>query len=116
MAPDMGVMVSASWHNPMPDNGIKFFAIGGRKLEDGIEDEIEQEMGKLRRKAPPARPSAGSSTSPTAHWTATCTTCSRRCTPRLDGIKVVVDCAHGAAYQAAPLARGRGRRGGCRVE
>ncbi|GAB3999641.1 hypothetical protein GCM10029992_29030 [Glycomyces albus] len=37
---DFGVMISAS-HNPMPDNGIKFFAAGGRKLPDDVEDAIE---------------------------------------------------------------------------
>ena len=41
---DFGVMVSAS-HNPAPDNGIKFFASGGRKLPDAVEDEIETALG-----------------------------------------------------------------------
>src|SRR4029453_16424250 len=41
---DLGVMLSAS-HNPMPDNGIKFFARGGHKLDDAIEDAIEARMG-----------------------------------------------------------------------
>ncbi len=41
---DLGVMISAS-HNPMPDNGIKFFAHGGYKLEDSVEDEIEALLG-----------------------------------------------------------------------
>ena len=40
MGADLGVMLSAS-HNPMPDNGIKFFARGGVKLDDAIEDMIE---------------------------------------------------------------------------
>ena len=42
---DLGVMLSAS-HNPMPDNGIKFFARGGHKLPDDVEDAIEQRMGE----------------------------------------------------------------------
>ena len=42
---DLGVMLSAS-HNPMPDNGIKFFARGGHKLADEIEDAIEQRIGE----------------------------------------------------------------------
>src|SRR5690606_32786308 len=42
---DFGVMVSAS-HNPAPDNGIKFFAIGGTKLPDEVEDRIEEAMGE----------------------------------------------------------------------
>ena len=41
---DLGVMISAS-HNPMPDNGIKFFAAGGHKLPDEIEDAIEAALG-----------------------------------------------------------------------
>src|SRR5690606_6750867 len=41
---DLGVVISAS-HNAMPDNGIKFFARGGFKLEDAIEDEIEARLG-----------------------------------------------------------------------
>jgi phosphoglucosamine mutase len=41
---DFGVMISAS-HNPMPDNGIKFFARGGHKLDDEVEDAIEAAMG-----------------------------------------------------------------------
>ncbi|WP_128774026.1 phosphoglucosamine mutase [Actinomyces oricola] len=43
---DLGVMISAS-HNPFPDNGIKFFARGGYKLEDSVEDEIEALLGKV---------------------------------------------------------------------
>jgi phosphoglucosamine mutase len=42
---DLGVMLSAS-HNPMPDNGIKFFARGGIKLDDDLEDAIELRMGE----------------------------------------------------------------------
>jgi phosphoglucosamine mutase len=42
---DLGVMLSAS-HNPMPDNGVKFLARGGRKLDDVIEDAIEKRMGE----------------------------------------------------------------------
>src|SRR5690606_33828094 len=42
---DLGVMISAS-HNPMPDNGIKFFAAGGTKLDDALEDAIERRMGE----------------------------------------------------------------------
>src|SRR6478735_8885633 len=43
---DLGVMLSAS-HNPMPDNGIKFFARGGTKLDDALEDAIESRMGEV---------------------------------------------------------------------
>ncbi len=48
---DMGVMISAS-HNPMPDNGIKFFAAGGHKLADEVEDEIEAAMTRLPENGP----------------------------------------------------------------
>ena len=100
---DMGVMVSAS-HNPMPDNGIKFFAIGGRKLEDSIEDEIEQEMGRLPEEGPTGAAigrvfdQSHSALDRYLHHL------QQAVHTRLDGIKVVVDCAHGAAYQAAPMA------------
>src|SRR3954453_7147995 len=42
---DFGVMISAS-HNPVPDNGIKFFARGGQKLPDDVEDAIQEQLGK----------------------------------------------------------------------
>ena len=42
---DLGVMISAS-HNPMPDNGIKFFAKGGIKLDDALEDAIEARLNE----------------------------------------------------------------------
>ena len=54
---DFGVMLSAS-HNPAPDNGIKFFARGGVKLPDAVEDEIEARPGRGRRRPPP-RPALG---------------------------------------------------------
>ena len=55
---DLGVMLSAS-HNPMPDNGIKFFARGGLKLADEVEDAIEARLAR-RGSARPVPPSAGS--------------------------------------------------------
>jgi phosphoglucosamine mutase len=96
---DLGVMISAS-HNAMPDNGIKLFAAGGHKLPDTVEDTIEQGMG-----GPGARPTgagigrvrdaADEVGRYVAHLLA--------CTPTpLDGIKIVVDCAHGAASTVAP--------------
>ncbi len=48
---DLGVMISAS-HNPMPDNGIKFFAAGGRKLPDSVEDQIQSTMEQLSDDGP----------------------------------------------------------------
>jgi phosphoglucosamine mutase len=106
---DLGVVISAS-HNAMPDNGIKFFGAGGRKLSDAIEDAIEAGMdstvelptGEHVGRIKPA-PDAG-----------------RRYldhlllgTPHpLDGLRVVVDCANGAASEVAPEAY---RRAGAEV-
>ena len=102
---DLGVMISAS-HNPMPDNGIKFLARGGVKLDDDVERVIER-----RLREPWDRPTGAAvgriSDYPeavaeyAAHLTATLDT--RRGT-RLDGLRVVLDCAHGAAHVAGPLA------------
>src|SRR3954453_5214167 len=50
---DLGVMLSAS-HNPMPDNGIKFFAKGGHKLPDEVEDAIERRVGEEGDRPPGA--------------------------------------------------------------
>jgi phosphoglucosamine mutase len=98
---DLGVMISAS-HNPMPDNGIKFFARGGHKLDDALEDAIERRLreawdrptgpgvGRVRREARPTDRYV-------EHVLATLP-------DRLDGLRVVVDCAHGAAYRVAPEA------------
>ena len=100
---DIGVMISAS-HNPMPDNGIKFFSAGGKKLPDEVEDEIEAAMadveetgptgtgiGRVIEEAPDARERY------LAHLKEAVTT-------DLAGIKVVVDCANGAASEIAPTA------------
>jgi phosphoglucosamine mutase len=96
-----GVVISAS-HNPYPDNGIKFFSAAGKKLPDEVETEIEKELeapvmcvesralGKARR----LDDAAGryiefcKSTFPSDF--------------DLRGLKIVVDCAHGAAYHVAP--------------
>ncbi|MET3961196.1 phosphoglucosamine mutase [Marmoricola sp. OAE513] len=98
---DLGVMLSAS-HNAMPDNGIKFFARGGIKLDDAIEDAIEARLeepwerpigaavGRVRRHPTAVEEYA-------AHLDSTIGN-------RLDGIKVVLDCAHGAASEAGPTA------------
>ncbi|TNM69860.1 phosphoglucosamine mutase [Streptomyces sp. NP160] len=98
---DLGVVLSAS-HNPVPDNGIKFFARGGHKLPDEVEDAIE---GRLRE--PWARPTgagvgrvtadAGAGARYVDHLLATLP-------HRLDGLRVVVDCAHGAAWSVGPEA------------
>ena len=116
---DFGVMLSAS-HNPAPDNGIKFFARGGLKLPDHVEDEIEARMvaqardGRGRASGPgvPAagfgrvRDAANEAEGYLAHLLSTVGVASpsgpgRGARP-LRGWRVVVDCAHGAAYALAP--------------
>ncbi|MHB1172295.1 MAG: phosphoglucosamine mutase [Lacisediminihabitans sp.] len=96
---DFGVMISAS-HNPAPDNGIKFFAVGGTKLPDIVEDRIEAalkeqklaptgvEVGRIRR-------FADAEDRYVVHLLATLP-------HRLDGIHVVLDCANGAASGVSP--------------
>ena len=106
---DFGVMISAS-HNPMPDNGIKFFASGGRKLPDDVEDAIERAMDDP---APlPQGDQVGriiSSASPVETYIAHLV---EVCPHPLKGLKVVVDAANGAATVAAPEAL---RRAGAEV-
>jgi phosphoglucosamine mutase len=98
---DLGVMISAS-HNPMPDNGIKLFASGGHKLPDAIEDEIEAGVGR-----PAIRPTAAGigRIFDIDDALDRYVTHLLKATPhRLDGLRVVVDCANGAAWAAAPQA------------
>ncbi len=98
---DLGVMLSAS-HNPMPDNGIKFLARGGVKLDDTIEIAIEK-----RLREPWDRPTGGGVGRVRTYDDAVAdyTRYLVGTLPRgLDGIKVVLDCAHGAASVAGPEA------------
>ncbi len=100
---DLGVMLSAS-HNPMPDNGIKFFARGGNKLDDALEDAIESRLGEVW-----TRPTGAGVGRVTAQESLVETYVAHLVNSlgrpvSLEGIKVVVDCANGAAYQAAPAA------------
>ncbi|MFZ0158528.1 MAG: phosphoglucosamine mutase [Kineosporiaceae bacterium] len=98
---DLGVMLSAS-HNPMPDNGIKFFAKGGHKLPDDVEDTIERRMGEDWQ-----RPTGADVGRVVALQGATERYVERLISTlphRLDGLRVVVDCAHGAASHASPRA------------
>ncbi|WP_395640609.1 phosphoglucosamine mutase [Pseudolysinimonas sp.] len=97
---DFGVVVSAS-HNPAPDNGIKFFAFGGTKLPDEVEDRIEAalaspellptgaDVGRIRR-------FADAEDRYLLHLLGTLEG------QRLDGLHVVIDCAHGAAAGISP--------------
>jgi phosphoglucosamine mutase len=96
---DIGVMLSAS-HNPMPDNGIKFFARGGHKLDDAIEDQIEARLGEPWDR--PVGSAVGRITRDedavqqyTDHLLA-------GLPHSLAGLTVVVDCANGAASAIAP--------------
>ncbi|KQM84266.1 phosphoglucosamine mutase [Agromyces sp. Leaf222] len=96
---DFGVMISAS-HNPAPDNGIKFFSFGGTKLPDEVEDRIESYLG--RQKLAPIgggvgriRRFADAEDRYVVHLLGTLPN-------RLDGIHVVLDCAHGAAAGVSP--------------
>ncbi|MGN6446652.1 phosphoglucosamine mutase [Amnibacterium sp.] len=98
---DFGVMISAS-HNPAPDNGIKIFAAGGRKLPDEIEDRIEAamaevplapvgaEVGRIRRFADAEDRYIVHLIESLPH--------------RLDGLTIVIDCANGAAAGVSPEA------------
>jgi phosphoglucosamine mutase len=96
---DLGVMISAS-HNPMPDNGIKFFAAGGHKLPDDIEDEIE--AGLNEQVTRPTGAGIGR-VSDVADAIDRYLEHLLSVTPHpLAGIRVVVDCANGASSLAAP--------------
>jgi phosphoglucosamine mutase len=101
---DLGVMISAS-HNPMPDNGIKLFAAGGVKLPDEVEATIEDavvlsaagwarptgaRVGRVRDLPDAAEHYVKHLTGAVPH--------------RLDGMRIVVDCANGAAAEVAPAA------------
>ena len=97
---DFGVMISAS-HNPMPDNGIKIFGPGGLKLDDATEDRIED----LVRQGPGTRPTGagiGRIVDAEDALERYLRHVGKAATTRLDGLTVVVDCAHGAASTAAP--------------
>lgn len=97
---DLGVMISAS-HNPMPDNGIKIFGRGGQKLPDGIEAEIEDAMAAGAAEFPigaaigRVRDAGDADERYLRHLLAAVPT-------HLAGLRVVVDCAHGAASAVAP--------------
>ena len=100
---DLGVMLSAS-HNPMPDNGIKFFARGGVKLDDYLEDMIEARLDADWKRPTGAqvgrvmsRPDAVDAY--VAHLVG-----SLAAQRPLAGLKVVLDCANGAAFHTGPAA------------
>lgn len=99
---DLGVMLSAS-HNPMPDNGIKFFNHAGRKLADTLEDRIQAGMGARWQ-----RPTGDAVGRITASYDAGADRYVRHLLgtlpQSLSGLRIVVDCAHGAATRVGPRA------------
>jgi len=102
---DLGVMISAS-HNPYEDNGIKLFGPDGYKLSDEVESEIESLMMSdlTSRLAQPARLGRAKRIE-SVH--ARYIEFAKRTLPRqldLEGLRIVVDCANGAAYKVAPEA------------
>ena len=100
---DMGVMISAS-HNPMPDNGIKFFSKGGHKLPDAVEDQIEVTMESLPETGPVGH-GVGRVIEEAVDAQQHYLDHLKESMPRnLAGIKVVVDCANGAASSVTPMA------------
>jgi phosphoglucosamine mutase len=128
---DLGVMLSAS-HNPMPDNGIKLFAAGGHKLPDEVEAEIESAVlrGEATGSADPGDRSADPDDRSRAGWVRPTGAAIGRVNDLPDaaesyvehllgtvpdaalaGLRVVVDCANGAASRVAPQAYARAGAG-----
>jgi phosphoglucosamine mutase len=101
---DAGVVVSAS-HNPFQDNGIKFFAASGFKLPDTVEHAIEQLLRRRNSAAPRPTATAVGSVVQLDDAAQRYEAHLRRAVPpglRLDGLRVVLDCAHGAAHRVGP--------------
>jgi len=100
---DLGVMISAS-HNPYEDNGIKLFGPDGFKLSDEVEKEIEDRIdGDLCDLAPPHQLGRAQRLDESGHGRyIEFVKSSFPRGLRLDGLKVVIDCANGAAYKVAP--------------
>ncbi|MDO5080214.1 phosphoglucosamine mutase [Buchananella hordeovulneris] len=100
---DLGVMISAS-HNPMQDNGIKFFARGGYKLDDAVEDQIEALLTQSWQ-----RPTGGGvgdihRDTERADHNYVSHLVGAVGPQRLKGLRIAVDCANGAASNVAPMA------------
>ena len=96
---DLGVMVSAS-HNPARDNGIKFFSRNGRKLDDALEAKIEELLGKPWQR--PSDMDAGQTIDDADAREKYIAYLLSTIESRFDGLKIVVDCANGAASFVAP--------------
>jgi phosphoglucosamine mutase len=97
---DFGVMISAS-HNPATDNGIKFFARGGNKLPDDVEDQIEAEFGQAMLPLGSSVGKISRFSDAEDRYLIHLLGCLR---DRLEGLTVVIDCAHGAASAISPQA------------
>jgi phosphoglucosamine mutase len=107
---DFGIMLSAS-HNPAPDNGIKFFARGGVKLPDAVEDELEAALARPAQPGPGGPGPAGVPAAGFGRVTDAAGAAERYLDyllstlpsgQPLSGLRVVVDCAHGSASAFAP--------------
>jgi phosphoglucosamine mutase len=103
---DFGVVLSAS-HNPMPDNGVKLFAQGGRKLPDAVEDEIEARLTEGWRRPTGAAIGRVRELGDAVERYATHLLGTVPAGSPLTGLHVVVDCANGAAAEVAPLVYAR---------
>jgi phosphoglucosamine mutase len=106
---DLGVMISAS-HNAMPDNGIKFFAKGGGKLDDALEAAIEAHLGEPWDR--PTGNGVGRVVDDQSAYEQYIYHLLGSLKTSLHGIKVVVDCANGASSEVAPAVY---RRAGAEV-
>jgi phosphoglucosamine mutase len=106
-AADLGVVISAS-HNPMPDNGIKFFARGGHKLADAVEEAIEERLGEPWERPTGAGVGAiipsGELAEAYVDHLVDCVADFAGASQPLTGLRVVVDAAHGAASAVGPRA------------
>ena len=101
---DLGVMISAS-HNPYQDNGIKLFGPDGQKLSDEVEREIETRVreGVTEKLATPDRLGRARRLDDAQGRYIEFIKNTFPKGLRLDGLKIVIDCAHGAAYRVAPI-------------
>ena len=106
-----GVVISAS-HNPAQDNGIKFFGPGGVKLPDAVEDQIEAQLNRGRPACTRFGRVSDAGAEQQRYLDHLRSTLPVGPGPALAGLRVVADCAHGAAYRLAPLAL---RRAGAEV-
>lgn len=96
-----GIVISAS-HNPFEDNGIKFFSGEGRKLPDELEEAIEEQLRhELSTVAPQALGKASRVTDAAGRYIEFCKS-TIGSSLKFNGLKIVVDCAHGSTYHIAP--------------